>query len=447
MFRATSLAIVLLLAPSLQAADTSPINVPWWAAAPFVVLLLCIAVLPLAAEHWWHDNRNKALVAFPLAVIVAIYLVTLGQPGVDALVHELAEYFSFIVLLWSLYTISGGIVIEGDFRGTPANNAILLLIGTCLASFIGTTGASMLLIRPFLRMNRGRKRTAHLPVFFIFMVSNTGGLLTPLGDPPLFLGFLKGVDFFWPMQNLKFEWLIVNGLLLVVFFVWDTLAVRVEELPPLTADAKPLRVQGLPGFALLAGVLGAVVSKGYLVGTALEPFFLPEIAQIAFGVSSLAVTPGTLRQANRFSWVPIVEVAVLFIGIFVAMVPALELLKLNGDKLTLTAPWQYFWLTGGLSSCLDNAPTYVTFGTLAAGPGASDFSVLMSAEKADVLAAISCGAVFMGALTYIGNGPNFMVKAMAEEDGYKMPSFFGYMVYSILVLVPVFAVVTFVLFI
>ncbi len=447
MMRVLSLAILLILTSTLQAAEATPLEVPWWSAAPFVLLLLSIAILPLAAGHWWHDNRNKALVAFPLAALVAVYLLTLGEPGVHALLHELAEYFSFIVLLWSLYTISGGIVVEGDFRGTPSNNTLLLALGACLASFIGTTGASMLLIRPLLRMNRGRLRVAHLPVFFIFLVSNTGGLLTPLGDPPLFLGFLKGVSFFWTLQNLKYEWLIVNGLLLVIFFVWDTRATRGDERPPTAADAKPLRLRGLLGFALLAGVLGAVVSKGSLTGTALEPYFLPEIAQLLLGLVSLTVTSQELRQANRFSWVPIVEVAVLFIGIFVAMVPALERLKLHGDKLGMTEPWQYFWLTGGLSAFLDNAPTYLTFGTLAAGPGAADFSVLMSAEKENVLAAISCGAVFMGALTYIGNGPNFMVKAMAEEDGYAMPSFFGYLGYSILILIPLFILVTFVLFV
>jgi Na+/H+ antiporter NhaD/arsenite permease-like protein len=447
MIRLVSLAVLLAAPLTLQAAEAKALDLPWWSAGPFVILLLCIAILPLAAEHWWHKNRNKALVAFLLGGLVAAYLVSLGGGGKDALLHELSEYFSFIVLLWSLFTISGGIVIEGDLRGRPRSNFMLLLLGACLASFIGTTGASMLLIRPFLRMNHGRIRTAHLPVFFIFIVSNCGGLLTPLGDPPLFLGFLKKVDFFWTMQQLKFEWLIVNGLLLALFFVWDLWAARGDKLPPPAGEPKAFRIRGLFGFVLLAGIIGLVLLKSFLAGTDLEPYFIPECLGILVGLISWLSAPRELRQANGFTWGPIVEVAVLFLGIFVAMVPALELLKMHGHELGITKPWQYFWMTGGLSSFLDNAPTYVTFGTLAAGPDAADFSVLMRPEKADILAAISCGAVFMGANTYIGNGPNFMVKAMAEEDGYRMPSFFGYMVYSGLILIPAFVLVTFVLFV
>ena len=445
MLSAASILLLLCVPSVLQAAEDTTLNVPRWAAGPFIVLLLGIAVLPLVAEHWWHNNRNKALVSFPIALLVGGYLISLGEPGTRALLHELAEYLSFIVLLWSLYTISGGILIEGDFRCSVVNNTFLLLIGACLASFIGTTGASMLLIRPYLRMNRGRFRTTHLPVFFIFVVSNTGGLLTPLGDPPLFLGFLKGVDFFWTFHNLKVEWLLVNGLLLGIFFVWDSLATRKDTLSQLPDPRKPFRIRGSANLILLAGVLVTVLAKNSLKGTALEPYFLPEAAQVLLGLGSLLIARDA-RQANRFTWGPIVEVAVLFVGIFVAMTPALVQLQVRGASFGVSEPWQYFWLTGGLSSFLDNAPTYVTFGTLAAG--GDNFAVLTQTQRgADILAAISCGAVFMGANTYIGNGPNFMVKAMAEEDGCKMPSFFGYMVYSGLILLPVFLLVTFVLFV
>lgn len=420
------------------------LDVPWWTAAPFVVLLLAIAVLPLTVGHWWHSNLNKALVAFALGGGVAAYLWSRGEAGQEALGHALIEYFSFMVLLWSLYTISGGIVIDGDFRGRPLNNTFLLAIGACLASVLGTTGASMLLIRPLLRMNRGRKRVSHLPVFFIFCVSNTGGLLTPLGDPPLFLGYLKGVSFFWTAEHLWFEWAIVNGIILTVFLVWDAFVIRGDRALPVEVP-RPFGVRGGVNFLFLAGVLAAVLVKSYLTGTEMQEYFLTEAAQIILGLASLAVTPRALRQDNRFSWAPIVEVAVLFVGIFVVMVPALKLLENHGKELGITEAWQLFWLTGGLSSFLDNAPTYVTLGTLAAG--GEDFSILMRPDKEVILAAISCGAVFMGANTYIGNGPNFMVKAIAEEDGYPMPSFFGYMVYSGLILIPSFVLVTFLFFV
>jgi Na+/H+ antiporter NhaD/arsenite permease-like protein len=438
--------LLLLLPDTVQAAGEKPLDLEPWTAAPFVVLLLLIATLPLLVGHWWHSNLHKSFVTFPFALLVGGFLVSLGAAGTHALQHVLLEYFSFIVLLWSLYTISGGIVIDGDFRGRPLNNTLLLLIGACLASFIGTTGASMLLIRPFLRMNHGRKYIAHLPVFFIFLVSNTGGLLTPLGDPPLFLGFIKGIGFFWTMENLWQEWIIVNVIVLGIFLVWDMFASRGEAIVHDPEIRRAFGIRGGANFLLLAGVIGAVLSKSRLAGTQWEPYFIPEGTMILLGLISLALTSRVCREANNFTWGPIVEVAVLFIGIFVAMVPALELLRTHGPQFGITQPWQYFWLTGVLSSFLDNAPTYLTFGTLAAGPAAADFKVLMEPVNRDILAAISCGAVFMGAMTYIGNGPNFMVKALAEEDGCKMPSFFGYMLYSCLILLPVFVLVTYLFF-
>jgi Na+/H+ antiporter NhaD/arsenite permease-like protein len=417
-----------------------------WTVVPFVALLLCIAILPLAAPHWWEHNRNKLIVSGALALIVAGYiLATFGRPGAGALWHVLTEYVSFILLLGSLYLISGGVYVKGSLSGTPLANSGLMALGAVLANFIGTTGASVLLVRPLLRANQSRVNKAHIVIFFIFIVSNCGGLLTPLGDPPLFLGFIRGVSFFWTMQNLWYEWLIANGIVLGIFLVWDSFASRGETIVHDPELSRTFGIRGGINFVLLAGVMGAVLSKSYFTGTQWEPYFIPEATVMVLGLLSLAITSRECREANNFTWGPILEVAILFAGIFVAMVPALELLRMHGPKFGVTEPWQYFWLTGGLSSFLDNAPTYLTFATMAAGPEAKDFSVLMT-QKPEILAAISCGAVFMGANTYIGNGPNFMVKAMAEEDGYKMPSFFGYMLYSGFILLPVFGLLTYLFF-
>ena len=434
-----------------------PLQVPLWAAGPFVLLLLGIALLPLVAGHWWHSNRNKGIVVAALSFPTAAYLLSLGEAGRSALLHECVEYFSFMSLLLALYVISGGIVLRGDLAGRPRTNLIFLAIGAVLANLVGTTGASMILIRPVLRINSERKRTLHIPVFFIFSVSNLGGLLTPLGDPPLFLGFLKGVDFFWTMSLWK-EWLVANALVLGIFYVWDTIAYRRETAADIRTDfvrVHRLRIGGLmvngPLLAMvIAGVLFQSEQVGQAAGRALAVGNLTlhrpwgEIVMLLATVLSLLLSPKHLYRENRFAWGPIVEVAVLFIGIFITMAPALALLREHGDKLGITEAWQYFWLTGGLSAFLDNAPTYVTFCTLAGG--GNDFGVLADGKPL-VLAAISCGAVFMGACSYIGNGPNFMVKAIAEEAGYAMPSFFGYIVrYSLPVLVPVFVVITFMFF-
>jgi Na+/H+ antiporter NhaD/arsenite permease-like protein len=440
--------VTVLLTPStlLAAGD---LRVPPAAAAPFVLFLVAIAVLPLVAARWWHANRNKALVATLLVVPTAGYLLAEGPAGRAALSHELAEYFSFISLLVALYVVSGGIVLRGDLVGRPRTNLLFLAAGAVLANLIGTTGASMVLIRPVLRINCERKRIQHLPVFFIFTVSNTGGLLTPLGDPPLFLGFLKGVSFFWTTALWR-EWLLVNGLVLAVFYVWDSVAYRRETPADLRREQSRyhrLRVAGLRVNApLLAAILLAVLFQSPDVGRGLtltRPW--GELVMLAAAGLSLWLSPKHLHKENQFAWGPIVEVAVLFLGIFVTIAPALALMTEHGAKLGITEPWQYFWLTGGLSSLLDNAPTYVTFGTLAAG--GDDFGALARGPNAHLLAAISCGAVFMGANSYIGNGPNFLVKAIAEGAGYPMPSFFGYILrYTLPVLVPVFLVVTWVFF-
>ena len=343
-------------------------------------------------------------------------------------------------MLTALYVIAGGIAVGATVPGKPWANTLTLAVGAVLANVIGTTGASMVLIRPLLRANAGRDRVTHLPVFFIFIVSNTGGLLTPLGDPPLFLGFLQGIDFFWTLR-LWPEWLAVNLTLLGVFFALDTVQSRreVRQSVPTTVDSVTMRaVRGwkLNG-PLLLGVVAAVVGQKYLPKPAAEAIM------VALAAVSLAFTPKSVRAANQFAWGPIVEVAVIFAGIFTTMVPALLLLKVHGGDIPITEPWQFFWVTGLLSSVLDNAPTYLTIATLAADGHPLSW---LPANKPDILAAISCGAVFMGANTYIGNGPNFMVKAIAEESGYAMPSFFGYLAYSGAVLLPVFAAVTWVFF-
>ena len=453
---AAALLGLLLLASTAAAAGHEPLNLPPWSVAPFVLLLLCIAVLPVAAEHFWHKDRNKAVVVAILAMPVVLYLVYVqfatGQQTLSPLVHELAKYASFIIMLGSLYTIAGGVVVRGDLRPTPLNNAAILAVGALLANLIGTTGASVLLIRPFLRINAGRKSNVHLPLFFILLVSNLGGCLTPLGDPPLYMGYLNGVPFTWTL-GLWPLWLLVNAAVLGAFIAWDALALRREPAPPPpTGNREPIRVEGKINLLFLAGVMAAVLVSAEWLPPKLDRLWEMcggEAVMLAMAALSLRLTPRALREANRFTWAPITEVAILFAGIFVTMVPALQLLEVHGRELGLTQPWQFFWVTGLLSSALDNAPTYLAFATMAAG--SNDFNVLVANQAAGldgplVLRAISCGAVFMGALTYIGNGPNFMVKAIAEQAGYRPLSFFGYSLLAGAVLLPLFAVVTLLFF-
>ena len=412
---------------------TTAALLPVYTVVPFVVILLGIAVLPLAAPRWWESNRNKLLVSIVLGLpVLILYLVR--EPS--ALVHMAEEYASFIVLLAALYVISGGILMRGDLLATPLVNSTFLATGSVLASFIGTTGASMLLIRALLQTNRERARVTHTVIFFIFLVSNIGGMLTPLGDPPLFLGYLQGVPFGWTFR-LWPHWLLMVGVLLVTYFVWDTLLYTREPLAALRRDrarVEPLRVRGALNGLGLAGVVLAVAFLGAPAR---------EAVLVALAAASLWRTPREIRRANGFTASPIVEVAVVFFGIFLTMIPALELLRLRGGELGVRAPWQFFWATGALSSFLDNAPTYLTFLALGQGLG-------LAREVVDVphtiLAAISVGAVAMGANSYIGNAPNFMVKSIAEEQGVRMPSFFGYMLYSGVVLLPLFAVVTLIFF-
>ncbi|WP_420207951.1 sodium:proton antiporter [Candidatus Electronema sp. JC] len=462
MTKILSAAVLLLSAPAaaLASGGHGPDIPPVWI-APFALLLLCIAVLPLAAHHWWESNRNRALVSGFFALIFAAYmLLSFGTAGGAALLHALLyEYLPFIVLLAALFVISGGIYIKGSLAGTPLSNSVILIIGGTLASFIGTTGASMVLIRPLLRANRSRHNKVHLVIFFIFVVSNCGGLLTPLGDPPLFLGFLKGVPFGWTLQLWK-EWLLVNGLLIIIGNLVDQYMLDREEKerkgPQLERALRhePLGIEGWHNFFFLGGIVLVILGKGQGWGGE-WPLGVQEALMTALTLAAYFTTKKETRAANSFTFAPIIEVAVLFFGIFITMIAPLTVLNVHGKELGLTEPWQYFWGTGLLSSFLDNAPTYLTFAATAAGSmGVSvesqkylaEFLAKGGAQAANILVAISCGAVFMGANTYIGNGPNFMVKAIAEENKVKMPSFFGYMAWSGCILLPVLLLVTLVFF-
>ncbi len=434
-----------------------------FAVAPFVMLLGAIAVFPLlkVTEHWWESNTNRFIVAVILAGVTLFYYMTIyADAGPSAAWHRidhaiLKEYIPFIVLLFSLYVISGGIRISGDLRAHPGTNTLFMLVGGVLASFIGTTGAAMLLIRPLLETNKERRFRQHTVVFFIFVVCNCGGCLLPIGDPPLFLGYLQGVDFLWTMVSLWQPWLVANALLLVVYFVVDKFYFYPKES---TADVQrdetqttPLTVRGLmPNALLLLGVIFSVAlldPTKPLPGIGWYPYvYLREVVQLVLVGLSVWLGSKKVREDNRFNYHAIVEVAALFVGIFICMQPALEILNEQGPSLGIDSPMKFYWITGGLSSVLDNAPTYLVFFKTAfphmdaamIGETLAD----ASAPPHYNLMAISLGAVFMGAMTYIGNGPNFMVRAIAEEGGVKMPSFFGYIIFfSIPILLPILGIV------
>jgi Na+/H+ antiporter NhaD/arsenite permease-like protein len=404
-------------------------TLPLWSVLPFVGLLLSIALIPLVSHRFWARHFGKVSLAF--GAPVAAYFLYADHKSLE---HLALEYFSFIVLLGSLFTISGGILLKGRLRGRPAINCAYLALGAVIANLLGTTGASMLLIRPLLRANAHRKRKSHVFIFFIFVVSNIGGSLTPIGDPPLFLGYLRGVPFFWTLWNLWHFWLLANSLVIGVFYAVDRWAMRAEEaqgggIPEGVGEKEPLTMEGAWNFALLGVVIGAVFT----------PSPWREVAMIAASAVSVWKTPKPIREKNEFTWHPIEEVAILFAGIFAAMMPALLILKARGGELGVTQPWQFFWVTGSLSSFLDNAPTYLTFLSLAQGlTGPAD----VVGVATPILQGISAGAVFMGANSYIGNAPNFMVKSIVEASGVRMPSFLGYMAYSVVVLLPIFALVT-----
>jgi len=404
---------------------------PVWSVLPFAGLLLSIALVPLISPRFWARHFGTISLAFG-APVAAYFLFADSME----LLHTALEYASFIILLGALYTISGGILLEGTMRGRPAVNCAILGVGAVIANLLGTTGAAMLLIRPLLRANARRKKKSHVFIFFIFVVANIGGALTPIGDPPLFLGYLKGVPFFWTLKNLWHFWLLANSLVIGVFFVLDRRVLRAEEaeeggIDEGVGERVPLSLKGAWNFLLLCVVISAV--------------FFPtpwrELLMIAAAGVSVWKTPKTIREKNEFTYHPIREVAILFAGIFATMIPALLILKTRGGELGVTQPWHFFWVTGSLSSFLDNAPTYLTFLSLAQGlSGPSD----VVGVSAPILQGISAGAVFMGANSYIGNAPNFMVKSIVESAGVRMPSFLGYMTYSAVVLLPIFALVTWV---
>jgi Na+/H+ antiporter NhaD/arsenite permease-like protein len=440
---------------------------PLWSCIPFACMLLSIALFPLAAPEFWHHHFGKVS-AFWAATLGIPFLIAFRGAALYEILHiVLADYVPFIILLWSLYTVSGGILLRGTLRGTPIVNVVMLIIGTILASWMGTTGAAMLLIRPFLRANNYRKNRTFMVVFFIFLVANVGGSLTPLGDPPLFLGFLHGVTFFWTFKILPHMVLVVIILLLVYFMV-DTYYYRKEgaAAPEEQESKEPLKLEGAYNFIFLAGIVGSVLMSGMVHWGEINIFGVHRAVQdwvrdgllILMGILSLMATPIAVRQDNEFSWFPIIEVAYLFIGIFITMIPCLLILKagphgalaflING----VTEPKHYFWVTGSLSSFLDNAPTYLTFfntalGSFYSGMTEAQAVPLLMGENAVYLKAISAGAVFFGACSYIGNAPNFMVRSISEEAGTPMPSFFGYILkYALVFLIPCFAVVTIIFF-
>ena len=534
-------------------------KLPLWTIIPFIGMLLSIAIVPLINFHFWEHHYGKFSLAW-IAILSIPFLIAYKGDGWYEIVHiVLLDYVPFIILLAALFTCAGGICLKGSLRGSPVVNTILIAIGTALASWMGTTGAAMLLIRPILRANEWRKYRVHVVVFFIFLVANIGGSLTPLGDPPLFLGFLKGIDFFWTMALLP-AMIPVVIILLIIFFIVDTVLFKKEGEPPDDGEKEPLRLQGVWNFVLIAGIIGAILwsksladgpfkdhsvaqkmapqieaaeekmastkakletydkehendttikfdksnheyyelrenhlharaavnslraqkthdeNRGISIFGVTVPYFnlVRDGLLILIALISLLYTPmyktvkdehghklpepsqleTNVRAANGFTWGPILEVAKLFIGIFVCMIPALKILQagIDGSLSTVVLAVQtttndpvnamYFWLTGVLSSFLDNAPTYVVFFNTAGGDPTS-----LMGPMSQTLLAISCGAVFMGANTYIGNAPNFMVKAIAEENGVRMPSFFGYMIWSVVILVPIFVIVTFLFFV
>ncbi len=440
---------------------------PVYSGVPFMGMLLSIALLPLLAPKFWHHHFAK--VAAFWAMATAIPMVTAyGWTASFEFYHVmLADYVPFIILLWALYTVSGGILLRGTLRGTPAVNSLMLLIGTAMASWMGTTGAAMLMIRPFLRANDYRKNRSFMVVFFIFLVANIGGSLTPLGDPPLFLGFLHGVPFTWTFSLLP-QMLTVVAIVLGMYFVMDLYLYKKEGVtaPVEAEDREPLRVDGSLNFLFLAGIVGAVLMSGLYDRASINLFgvhrawvdLVRDGILILMGTLSLVTTARKVREDNDFTWAPMLEVAYLFAGIFISMVPCLLILKAGSKGAAdfvieaVKDPAHFFWASGILSSFLDNAPTYLTFFSAALGrfyPGMPESLAVpkLIAENAITLKAISCGAVFMGANTYIGNAPNFMVRSIAEEAGTPMPSFFGYMIkYSIPILCTTFALVTLIFF-
>ena len=430
---------------------------------PFAGLLLCIAVLPLVKAEWWEAHQPHAVVFWSLLFVLPFaFVYGPGQAFEKVLECIVDDYLTFIILLFGLFCVSGNITLEGDLAGSPRINVGLLLIGTMLSSWIGTTGASMLMVRPIIKMNAWRKRRSHIMVFFIFLISNIGGCLTPIGDPPLLMGFMRGVPFFWSLH--LFPVLLFNVvILLTIFYFLDRRAYRKDIAEGLKPDiSKPgteVHILGLHNLIFLAMIVAAVILSGTLPGmaafqdaegavrgihlfgevTLTYPALIEVVIILAAAFLSFKTTNVEIRRKNHFTWGAIQEVAVLFVGIFITMQPALMILKANGASLGLNKPFEMFWATGCLSSFLDNTPTYLVFLTTAGALGFTEgMPTILGTVPVAMLEAISCGAVFMGANTYIGNAPNFMVKSISDENGIRMPSFFGYLLWSVTFLIPVF---------
>lgn len=466
------LGIALLIWADTGAYDEIGDKLPIWSCIPFAGMLLSIAILPLVIPEWWERNMLKTSMFWSLTFLVPFGFVF----GRGALAYQVStivflDYLPFIILIFGLFVASGGIVVKGSFAGTTKVNIIMLLIGTAMASWLGTTGAAMLMIRPIINANKWREKKAHIIIFFIFMVANIGGCLTPVGDPPLFLGFLRGIPFFWTMRLLPMM-LFNIAILSVIFCILDRYYYKKEIAQgrtPHVGDSEEhqkFSIEGAHNFIFVAVIVGSVIlngvlsglpafqdASGELLGINISGAVLPYTSIIQMGMIliaaflSLKSTKKETHEANDFTFAPILEVAKLFIGIFLTMIPTLAILHVNGANLGINEPWQYFWITGSLSSFLDNAPTYLVFLTTAGAAGIESGVVTsVGVIEPTVLIAISAGAVFMGANTYIGNAPNFMVKAIAEERKIKMPSFFGYMGWAIVFLIPLFVINTFVFF-
>ena len=460
--------LLLMCVPALAsgtegAAGHGAIAVPFWMCVPFAALLLSIAAFPVVKPEWWEEHQPIVVaicsVAFLIPFTAAFGLGSAVETVLECIIND---YLTFIVLLFGLFCVAGNITLEGDLAGSPRVNVGLLLFGTLLSSLVGTTGASMLMVRPMIKMNSWRRRKRHIMIFFIFLVSNIGGCLTPIGDPPLLLGFSRGVPFTWSLR--LFPVMLFNAaILLTIFYFIDMRAYRLDiatgRKPDISKPGTTVAIRGLHNLIFLVMIVAAVILSGVLptlpmfqdasgnvMGihiyghvTLTVPAIIEIVVILVAALLSFKTSSPAIRQANHFTWGAIKEVAVLFIGIFITMQPALMLLKQYGPTLGLETPFQMFWITGLLSSFLDNTPTYLVFLTTACTMGASSgLSTALGIVPEQMLLAISCGAVFMGANSYIGNAPNFMVKAISDENGIRMPSFFGYLGWSAAFLLPVF---------
>ncbi len=425
--------------------ESTVVNIPLLALLPFVLMLLTIAMFPLFWNHFWEKNKNKLIISIILSIPVIIYLLSAGfsEKLIETIVFD---YLPFIILLGALFTITGGIFLSGDIEAKPVINTLFLSAGAVLASFVGTTGAAMLLIRPVIQTNKQRKHKVHTILFFIGIVANCGGLLTPLGDPPLFMMYLRGAPFEW-FLNLFPEWLFVNIFLLIIYFFVDSYYYKKEDPSAIKIDKSvihPLKLEGKMNFIFLFVVILAVafLNEEYLTIIHSNHYFkfIREAVILLAALLSMKLTPKLLRDSNNFTWQPIQEVAYLFLGIFITMVPCLLYLESNAKILGISSPTHFYYYTGLLSSFLDNTPTAVTFHSLALGLGGNS-GTLIAGIPEEILKAICTGAVFFGSMTYIGNGPNFMVKTVAEENNIKMPDFFSYIIkFSLIILLPAFII-------